>query len=1648
MTSLQKKTLAPALRLHPLALAAACLLASAGPVQAQAAAALLPQGLQVRQGQAQVQVQGQQMTVRNSANAILDWQSFSIGAGQGVHFEQANAQSKVLNRVSGGEASQIFGSLSSNGQVWLINPSGVLFGREARVDVSSLLVSTLQLGDADFLAGRYLFRQQADKAGLLRNEGRLRSAYGGQIALLGGRVENAGLLDSPGGSQLLAGARSLELVDTGLPHLALRVDVPAGEVLNLGELSAADGRIDVHATVVNQQGLMRANRVERDDQGRISLRASQALNLGADSRTEANGSTGGRIELDAGAAGTALLQGRVSAAGSSGQGGQVSLLGQQLGLLNGARIDVSGASGGGEIFIGGGLQGRDARFANARSTFMAPGAELRADAGNQGDGGRIILWSNAATRAFGSFSARGGAEGGRGGFVETSGGWLDARPAALDLGAARGSSGQWLLDPYNIVISDNASDSQIGGAPTFTAGGAGSSLSTATLAAALNAGNSVTVSTGNAGTEAGDIHFSGNLVVAPSQPVTLTLQSARNTTLDQATLRSTGAALNLDVQVAGNGSQGRVSLLGSRIGTRGGNVFLGGAAMSAATQADGRQTTAALYAPGGANQAGVELVDSQLSLGTGHFSAYGTGGFYGVVLENSEVQAGQAMLQGHGRDGVMINRNSAISARSLLSLEGSGTQYGVLVAAGSRLILNGTGQAGAQMRLQGQGGSQGVGIWDASLGGQAGGTPIQVIGGRLDIVGEGLGDAAAVNVTGGFGAGIPVNPTLELSQSSWASISAKGAGLGGLQLSQVRIAGPSSGSGLFIRNDAAVDAPAGAGRTSLHQVVLQQNGAGSNIEGVQIGISDSDLRASRLFLLSHPGQQTPGGVMQISGSRLEALDDALVINGSNGSLLKAQGMGSGVRVLDSQLMSAQMLVIDAESEAGRGISITNSLLQSGQGQLLLQAKGGGGAALWVEGKSQLRGSELYLRGQGGVELRDGQGGQLLANLHRVDIQADTGSIRISGDWQLQSPELVRLAADGPGASAQIDGPVGLNARLRLTAERIQIGAAGSITSAATGDALSVEGRSLINQGGAAALQAPNGRWLLALDDPSTTALGPLAADWTQYGIGRPELAAMLQDVAGNLRTELPGSGVFFAPTVASLLNGASTGLVFSKPQDGNVKMPMDGSLVGASQTAVGLLPGHALQASVTVNGAVPMAHFADAKPGVNKPLTLDPSTTVKVIDANGKPVLGYSPLSFTGSIVAAPAPRPMPELSGAVAKQAQFALDASLASQNPQAPASTPEQGRSLDATSAVAGNESTPSFAGMDLSRLSRLQQRSLLAARDEFKKQLFADSLHRLELDPSLAEVRPCQSLSEIDSGDCLLTAALKGEARLARELREARQLAGQQPRLGQRRVKRASVPLIERKFAVLVGINAYSDPRIPQLSSAAPDARAMSQLLEQRFGYETVLVEDAGRAAIIQALNRVALEAGPRDSVVVYYAGHGMLSSETGMGYWLPADSRSDDPANWLSNADINRLGAQFGARQFMLISDSCYSGSLAGKVAVGGDGAAAVDDAAAQALLQRKAAVVLSSGGNEPVADSGRDGHSIFAWHLLRSLEALPSWRGGQQVFQAVRADVMRSFPQTPHYGAAGQIGHEAGSDYLFERRELEEPTPAHASARRP
>lgn len=648
-------------------------------------AANLPTGMNVVAGQAQASLNGNTLTVRNSPNAILNWNSFSIGAGNAVRFDQVNAASQVLNRVTGTDPSAILGSLSSNGRVWLLNPNGVLFGQGARVDVAGLVTSTLNLNDNDWLAGRYvLSRGNATQASIV-NEGELRTSLGGRIALLSGSVVNKGSVDAPGGQVLVATGDAIELIDTGAPNVGVRIAAAAGDVVNLGALSAAGGKVDVYAASINQHGVVRADSLERGPAGEIVLRATEDL----------------------------MVDGAVTARGADGQGGRVTLLGRRIGLLSGASLDVSGAQGGGHAYVGGGEQGKDASLPNAEAVYIAPQASLAADAGERGDGGRLIVWSDRATRAFGQFSAHGGALGGNGGFIETSGGWLDARPARMNLSAPYGASGTWLLDPFNILISNAVSTFNMDA--SFTAIGDSATLAAADIASALSAGTNVTISTGGAsGTQEGNITLSGATInVGVANPGSLTLIADGGISSSTVTISSSNGPMAVSFY-AGRAGNGNISLTNTNITSQGGAILLGG--FRARSDATGSFNGAAGWddAPDG-----ISVVNTTLSAGSGSLSLFGTSnstssGSRGVFIGSGTSLSGRDVtIRGvsDAGSGAEFNGATVLGTHQLLT-RGRGAVFGIHTSNSSRLhVLPSGPDASALLDLNGDSTTQTHGIF-------------------------------------------------------------------------------------------------------------------------------------------------------------------------------------------------------------------------------------------------------------------------------------------------------------------------------------------------------------------------------------------------------------------------------------------------------------------------------------------------------------------------------------------------------------------------------------------------------------------------------------------------------------------------------------------------------------------------------------------------------------------------------------------------------------------------------------------------------------------------------------------------------------------------------------------------------------------------
>jgi filamentous hemagglutinin family protein len=288
---------------------------SAWAVCALAHAADLPVGGQVTSGAGVIRTDGTSSLVidQSSARLSIDWSSFSIGAGRSVHFNQPGASSVALNRVTGVDPSLVQGSLTANGQVFLVNPNGVIFGRDARVDVGGLIATTLNITQDDFVNGRYRFSASAAGSNTaVINQGRIHTAPGGTVGLIAARVINDGAIHTPSGQTHLVAADEV-LVDFGGP---VKVQLLRGTldalVENGGAITAPGGLVYMRAdsanalsrSVINHTGIVEAQTLQTGEAGQIVLLASGPnSSLKATGTLDAsapNGGDGGFIETSAG----------------------------------------------------------------------------------------------------------------------------------------------------------------------------------------------------------------------------------------------------------------------------------------------------------------------------------------------------------------------------------------------------------------------------------------------------------------------------------------------------------------------------------------------------------------------------------------------------------------------------------------------------------------------------------------------------------------------------------------------------------------------------------------------------------------------------------------------------------------------------------------------------------------------------------------------------------------------------------------------------------------------------------------------------------------------------------------------------------------------------------------------------------------------------------------------------------------------------------------------------------------------------------------------------------------------------------------------------------------------------------------------------
>ncbi|MEO9204142.1 MAG: filamentous hemagglutinin N-terminal domain-containing protein [Gammaproteobacteria bacterium] len=524
-----------------------------------------------------------------SDKAIVEWHSFNIAPNEKTHFQQPTSSSIILNRINPSQGvSQIFGQLSANGRIILVNQAGIYFGTTARVDVGGIIASTSNISNANFMAGKYVFDGPSGYGGSVINKGTIRAGNAGLVALVGTSLQNDGLIVAKVGSVVLASGSkfTLDFIGDGLINFA--IDEPAASlgvdqnkkplkhsVSNSGKIIANGGQIIMKASAV--RGVLRS-----------SINMSGVLI--ANSVNQKNGV----IILSAGN-GTTHVTGKIYAAGKHQQqtGGKVYVLGNKVKLKKNAIIDVSGKDGGGEILIGGDYQGKNPSILNAQNTFVGKNVVIKADALKTGNGGKVIVWANDATRFFGSISAKGGIINGNGGFIETSGkNYLDVKNSKVTASASQGMAGTWLLDPRNVIIDAAATTCtstpcfSVGDPTIYTPDTNTSHVSITDILNALEGGTSVTITTGTTGAQTGTIAVNAAIdKTLGTTPVTLTLDSTNGggTITVSNPITSTSGMLGVSLL------SGNAITITSNITTNGGDFL--GQAQNTITLGNGSGTT-------------------------------------------------------------------------------------------------------------------------------------------------------------------------------------------------------------------------------------------------------------------------------------------------------------------------------------------------------------------------------------------------------------------------------------------------------------------------------------------------------------------------------------------------------------------------------------------------------------------------------------------------------------------------------------------------------------------------------------------------------------------------------------------------------------------------------------------------------------------------------------------------------------------------------------------------------------------------------------------------------------------------------------------------------------------------------------------------
>lgn len=601
----------------------------------------------------------------DQANLFHSFTQFGLDANQIANFLTNPSIQNILGRVNGGNPSYINGLIQvtgGNSNLFLINPTGIIFGANARLNVPASFTATtankIGFGNnwfdatgtnnySDLSGNPSAFAFTTKQPGSIINAGKLAVNQGQNLTLVASNVVNTGQLNAPGGQITVAavpGEKLVRLSQAG--HLlSLEIDptAPAADLgitpLSLPQLLTGGGETIVPELTVNQAG--------------------QAVikNSGTIVSTQT---------------GTAIASGSLDVSGQT--GGSVHILGNQVELL-GANINASGINGGGTVLIGGDYQGKGT-VPNASQTLVSQDSIIAADAINDGDGGKVIIYATDTANIHGSLTARGGVFSGNGGLIETSGKQSLNLTSTPDAAAVNGIGGTWLIDPTNITIVNN------GGGAIGT-----NQVNVANINNALNSGNNVIITTDIGGNNQGNItqNANANINKTAGGDATLRLEADNNIILN-GRISSTNGKLNLNLNAdSNNNGAGRVEINGA-ISTRGGNIVVKG---NNATTGD----LAGIFINNDINSGGGDISltgrsSSYVGILNKDVSTINSGG--GKITFNGTSTGTGASARGISSEGVVLSQGGDITFTGNSRSEFGIFNNNVINSGGGKITFNGT----------------------------------------------------------------------------------------------------------------------------------------------------------------------------------------------------------------------------------------------------------------------------------------------------------------------------------------------------------------------------------------------------------------------------------------------------------------------------------------------------------------------------------------------------------------------------------------------------------------------------------------------------------------------------------------------------------------------------------------------------------------------------------------------------------------------------------------------------------------------------------------------------------------------------------------------------------------------------------------------